>query len=200
MLGAYLGSKYRAAGPSPPAVDFRLARRLDAGEFINAHVLLGGTILVGAGVVAVLALAFAGNGAIDVIPTAILNVAGTAVAALIIAVVLPSRRLRVVVFSSIVLCPVLVLDPALWWAGVAFAFVLLVAVEVVPQHAREMVHVPGPALTACLVTSVVALPLLAVYGVVRLLLFVVVRPEARAREHNVSPGDCEPPSTGSTSR
>lgn len=96
-------------------------------------------------------------------------------AALIIAVVLPSRHLRAVVFSSIVLGPVLVLDPALWWAGVLFALVLVVAVEAVLHHAREMDDVPEPALVACLVAGVVPLPVVLLYGVVRLVLGAVVR-------------------------
>ena len=90
-------------------VVLRVAVRLDARERTEAQVLLLATTLVSALLVSVLATAFAPTGAVELIPVAVLNVAGTAVAALVIAVTIPSRRVRGLVLSSIVLGPFLVL-------------------------------------------------------------------------------------------
>ena len=174
MSGAVLCAVLAALGF---VLVLRLARRPDAPERTDAQVLLGGTVLVSSGLVTVLAIGFAPSDAAEFIPVAVLNVAGSAIAALIIAVVVPTRRLRVLVFSSIVLGPFLVLAPELSWLGLVCAFLLVVAVEVILHHAREMVHLPEPALAACLVAGVVVLPVLLVSltvmasgGVIRALL------------------------------
>ena len=153
----------------------RIARRLDARERTDAQVLLFGTTLVSALLVSFLATAFVSGDALEFIPIAVLNVAGSAIAALIIAVTIPTRFLRGLVLSSIVLGPFLVLAPEHFWLGLVCAFLLIVAVEVVLHHAREMVSVPEPALAACLVAGIVALPVLVFYVAVRSLLCAAVR-------------------------
>ena len=144
----------------------RVARKLDAHERTEAQLLLGGTTVVGAVLGCILAVVFAAGGAADLIPLAVLNVAGSAVAALVIAVVVPARPLRAMAFSSIILGPTVVLAPKLWWVGVVSALVLIAAVEVVLQHARQLALAPGPVLAACLV----AFPVLVVCLSVRLAL------------------------------
>ena len=148
----------------------RCARRLDAHERTEAQVVLGGATVVGAVLVSVFAVVFAAGGAADLIPVAVLNIAGSAVAALVIAVVVPTRRLRAIVFASIVLGPTAVLAPELWWLGVAFALLLIVAVEVALYHAQRLSRAPEPALAACFVADVVAFPVLVVCLSVRLAL------------------------------
>ena len=156
-------------------VVLRVAVRLDARERTEAQVLLGGTTLVSALLVIALATAFAPTGPVELIPLAVLNVAGTAIAALVIAATIPSRRVRGLVLSSIVFGPFLVLTPELWWLGLICALLFVVVVEVMLHHALRMSRAPETALAACLVAGVVVLPVLVLYLGVRFLLRAAAR-------------------------
>ena len=151
-------------------VVLRFARRLDAREHNGAQVLLLATVLVSALLLSLLVTALAPAAAVELIPISVVNVAGSAVAAFLIAVTIPSRRVRGLVLSSIVLGPFLVLAPELTWLGLVCALLLVLAVEVVLHRAREMAHAPEPALAACLVAGVLAVPVLVVYFGVRFIL------------------------------
>ena len=154
----------------------RVARRLDARDGTRAHVLLWATTLAYAGLASGLAgaLGVAPDAQAEVVPQAVLNVAGSAVAALVIAVAIPVRALRGLVLSLIVLGPFLVLAPELLWLGVVCAVLLVLAVEAALHHALAMRDVPEPALAACLVAAVGALPVAAVWLSVRFLLRAIV--------------------------
>lgn len=150
----------------------RLARGLDAGNRTEAHMLLWATTLVYAGLVSGLACAF-GVGAqsqAEFVPVAVVNVAGSAVAALVIAVAIATRLVRGVVFFSIVVGPFLVIAPELLWLGLVCALLLVVAVEATLHQALQMTRVPEPALAACFVAGLLALPVVFVHVTVRVLL------------------------------
>ena len=135
---------------------WRIARRLGAHEGARAQTLLWSTTLA-YGVLASIALLGCGVRA-DALPDTIVNIAWSALAALAIGAVLAHPRTRAILFSLIVLGPCLVLTPSLWAAALACGALIAVSVEVALRQARTAQDMPAPALAACCVAGVVAVP------------------------------------------
>ena len=163
-----------------------IGNRLDRRNRTGAQVLLWSTVI---SYTVFINLAFAGfdSGArstIEHVPPAVVNVGGSALASLLIAVAVRSVVLRVCVFVLVVLGPFLVLAPELWWFGLLCAVLLVVAVEVALHHALKLAYIPEPALAACLIAGFVVLPLAVFYVLVRFLLraamLLLPLPESRA--------------------
>ena len=68
---------------------------------------------------------------------------------------------------AIIAAPVVVIEPQLWWAGIAGGFLLALAVDLIVTHALERIDVPEPALAACLVAAVSAVVLIVAFMVLR---------------------------------
>ena len=158
-----------------------VASGLDRSERTGAHVLLWTTTVVYAVLINIFAAAFnldrnAATG-FDLVTMVTGSVAVTGAAVLgILAIAIAigfgpfGTFLRWLTFIGLVTGAVVAFEPGAWWVGLIGGVLLAGAVEVTVQAAHERLHVPEPALAACLVAGVTAIVLLVIYIVVRFVL------------------------------
>lgn len=156
-----------------------LASHLDAHQRAGAHLLLWATTLAYAVLINVFAAAFtyddgAHNGHIlvSVVAGAVAATGAGVLGVLAIAIAIgfdsPLRSfVRWLTLVGVAAASVIVYEPELWWVGLIAGGLLAFAVEITLNAALERLHVPEPALAACLVAGVTALVLLVIYTLVR---------------------------------
>ena len=134
-----------------------------------AHVLLWATSVFYAAIICVFAASFGidpvlAAGAVVGTGVAVLTVLAFAVATGFGGL---AMGMRWIAFIALATGTLYVIEPGLWWVGLAGGFLLSVTVEMTLGAAFDRPYVPEPALAACLVAGVTAIVILVLFALIR---------------------------------